>query len=167
MDHRQPASETVYSMGPLSDLVGVRLRRVDTLLTGAFATAMASLRSGGIASLGLIVGNPGISQNEIAKQTGTDKSIIVSIIDQLEELGWAVRTPSATDKRRHALYPTKLGQAELDRIGADINAKEQALLADVSPEDLQDLFAILDRMHASCQRVLKTLHSVTPPRHLE
>lgn len=150
MHHRQPVPLRNPSIGPLSRLISVRMRSVDVLLTRGFAQAETRLRPGMISSLGLIVGNPGISQAGLAERTGTDKSIIVAIVNTLEERGWANRTPSDTDRRRYKLYATPAGVAELERIVEQVAESEARMLANMAPEELDFLSYLLAKMHASC-----------------
>lgn len=151
--HTQPIlTNGAMHLGPLSELLSVRLRGVDIFLTRGFslATAKWNVRSGLISCLGLIVGNPGISQTELAQPTGTDKSVIVSIVDTLEERGWAKRIRSETDRRRHALYATPDGEKTLSEMVADIRNVEATLMAQIPKEQLDQLSEILCRMHESC-----------------
>ncbi|HEX7874312.1 MAG TPA: MarR family transcriptional regulator [Sphingobium sp.] len=143
-------------IGPLADLVSVQLRRVDVLLTrGFFAVAKAmNVRSSLIACLGLIAANPGISQQEIALQIGSDKSIITSLVADLEERGWAERKRAARDNRRYELKATLEGEAMLAEFARHIRDIETTMLADIAPEELQTLAALLQRMHQSCMTAL-------------
>ena len=138
----------------MTDLLTVRLRRVDIFLTRGFANA-TDLPSGVISSLGLIIGNPGISQNELAQTLGVDKSIIVTLMHELERRGWARRTVSTKDRRRYELRATEQGEAELARLARDVKKFEDRLLALVPAEELNYMRDLLDRMHASCVQVIE------------
>ncbi|WP_334184649.1 MarR family winged helix-turn-helix transcriptional regulator [Novosphingobium sp.] len=144
-----------WSIGPLSDLISIRLRRVDILLTRAFHDAEPNMRSGVVSTLALIASNPGISQKEIAQISGTDKSNVVPLVNALEEKGWAERRRSEDDGRRYCLYATAAGEAEINRIADCIHASERLMLAGVSEKDIEDLEAILNRMHDACLDVLQ------------
>ena len=141
------------SLGPLSELLAVQLRRVDIMLTRGFARE-TDLPAGVISCLGLIVGNPGISQNELARVLGVDKSIIVALMHELERLGWARRMRSETDRRFHALQATSEGKAELERLAGRVKQFEDQLLSDIPPSELDHLRDLLDRMYASCVKNL-------------
>ncbi|MCE7796688.1 MarR family winged helix-turn-helix transcriptional regulator [Sphingobium sufflavum] len=144
-------------IGVLDGLASVQLRRVDTLLLRGFAHVSKAmhLRPGMISCLGLIVAHPGISQKDIAARTGRDKSIIVSLIDSLEERGWATRTRSKVDHRRYELRPTAEGERRLEELARDIRELEGGMLAGVTPQDLEQLFHLLQKMHHSCVSFLK------------
>jgi DNA-binding MarR family transcriptional regulator len=150
--------EQTVEVGPLAELMTVRLRRVDVLLSRSIAAASKgrNLKSGMAATLALIVANPGISQNEISQATGIDKSAIAGIMNRFEELGWLVRRRSQSDKRRQELYATAAGEAELEQVVAIAKTVEAELLAKVSAEDLTALGALLDRLHDACTAALQS-----------
>jgi DNA-binding MarR family transcriptional regulator len=145
------------SLGPLDQLISVRLSRVQIRLRRGFAAATAgnSLRRGTISSLGLIAANPGISQKELTEHTVIDKSGMVAIVDSLEKLGWAVRKPSKSDRRRHALFVTPQGLAQLEILAAAVRKVEAEMLAKISPEELEYLRGLLDRMYLSCMSYVR------------
>ncbi len=170
LEHRQPiGAEEPKSLGPLSDLVSTQLRRVDILLTRGFAIAetKTNLRSGAMSCLGLIVGNPGISQNELARLTGTDKSNIVPLANTLEERGWAKRTPDPRDRRKYALFATPEGIEALDRLAGQIKAVEDDLLSAISAEELALLCNLLERMHKSCVDAIYRARNGSKPENPE
>lgn len=139
-------------LGIVGELFTVRLQRAGYLLTGATSKAWAdhSLRPGTIGVLSLIASHPGISQNEIAKSTTFDKSAVSAIVDNLEDLGWAVRRPSVRDRRSNALHVTEVGRFKLQEIFDRIQDIERRMLAKVTPEVLKSLGELLDMVHASC-----------------
>lgn len=136
------------NLGRLGDFVGFRMRRVQEQLSRDFrqATSDMGLRSGLFSSLAIISANPGISQNELAGAVGLDKSAAVSIIDDMEALGWAQRERSQADRRRHALYVTPQGQASLDQLFETLEQTENAVHVQLSPAELALLGELLDRM---------------------
>ena len=142
------------NLGRLGDFVGFRLRRVQNQLSRDFAAATAdrNLRSGLFSSLALVAANPGISQNELSKETALDKSVIVTIVDDLERRGWATRERSRTDRRRHALFITKAGQACLDELFEILEHTEDNVLHQLSPAEFHMLHELLDRMYSACVR---------------
>ena len=131
-------------------MITVRLRRVDRQLAVAFDEAEGGALPGSLAALALISANPGISQNEITLATGIHKSSVVALVDGLESAGHAVRLASPTDRRRHALYCTPKGEAELVDAAAIIMKRERDLLSDLSEDELKAVCELLDRMNSSC-----------------
>jgi DNA-binding MarR family transcriptional regulator len=140
------------NLGRLGDFVGFRLRRVQNQLSRDFAAATADLklRSGLFSSLCIVAANPGVSQSELSREVGLDKSVTVTIIDELEKLGWAERRRSPTDRRRHALYVTPAGEKQLDALFAILAQTEDAVLHQLSPAEMLVLSELLDRMYAAC-----------------
>jgi DNA-binding MarR family transcriptional regulator len=139
-------------LGRLGDFVGFRLRRVQNQLSRDFAAATAErgLRSGLFSSLALISANPGLSQAELSREIAMDKSVTVTLVDEMERRGWAERKRSPTDRRRHALYITAEGEEQLAEMFALVNATENAVLHQLSPAELLLLSELLDRMYAVC-----------------
>jgi DNA-binding MarR family transcriptional regulator len=142
------------NLGRLGDFVGFRLRRVQNQLSRDFAAATAdqSLRSGLFSSLGIIAANPGVSQSELSREVGLDKSVTVTIVDELEKYGWAERRRSPTDRRRHDLFATPAGEQHLDQLFGIIARTEDAVLHELSPAEMHVLSELLDRMYAACVR---------------
>ncbi|PSJ40928.1 MarR family winged helix-turn-helix transcriptional regulator [Allosphingosinicella deserti] len=139
------------NLGRLGEFVGFRLRRVQNQLSKDFASATADrgLRAGLFSSLSLIAANPGLSQNELSREIGLDKSVTVAIVDELERSGWAVRERSETDRRRHALHATAAGEAYLEELFGILEQTENAVLHQLSPAELLLLSELLDRMYAA------------------
>jgi DNA-binding MarR family transcriptional regulator len=148
------ASNDRLSLGRLGDFVGFRLRRVQNQLSRDFAAATAAqgLRSGLFSSLGIIAANPGVSQSELSREVGLDKSVTVTIVDELEKFGWAERQRSPHDRRRHALYITPEGEKHLDELFGIVAQTEDAVLHQLSPAEMHVLSELLDRMYAACMR---------------
>lgn len=112
-------------LGLLGDSIGPAIRLLRNLLASRIVAAFEpyGLRSGSFSTMALIAANPGCSQSDIARHIGTDKSIVVAIVDDLETKGLAERRRSTQDRRRNALFLTGKGHEvmmELDRIGRDI-----------------------------------------------
>ena len=140
------------SIGILDQYVGFRMRRVQNRLSRDFAMATAAqgLRSGIFSSLAIIEANPGISQIELSELVSLDKSVTVSIVDDMESAGWAVRERSKEDRRRHALYITDEGKAHLAELMGIMNQTESAVLHALSPAEMALLGELLDRMYLAC-----------------
>lgn len=140
------------ALGRLGDFVGFRLRRVQNQLSRDFAAATAEhgLRSGLFSSLALISANPGLSQSDLSREIGMDKSVTVTLVDEMERRGWAQRKRSTKDRRRHALTITAEGQRELDALFGVVEQTEDAVLHQLSRAELMLLSELLDRMYAAC-----------------
>jgi DNA-binding MarR family transcriptional regulator len=142
------------NLGRLSDFVGFRLRRVQNQLSRDFAAATSDLglRSGLFSCLALVSSNPGISQSELSKEIALDKSVTVTLVDQLEKYGWAVRERSPNDRRRHALFITPRGEEQLNKLFGVLETTENAVLHQLSAGEMKLLSELLDRMYEACVR---------------
>ena len=148
----EPACEPgPVRLGRLGDFIGFRLRRIQNQLSRDFGAAIAGrgLRAGLFSSLAIIAANPGISQSQLSREIGLDKSVTVTIVDDLESLGWAVRQRSKHDRRRHALFNTAAGEENLAELFTTVEATENAVLHQLSPAELHLLSELLDRMYAA------------------
>lgn len=142
------------SLGALGDFVGFRLRRIQNQLSRDFAAATADhdLRSGLFTALAIISANPGLSQIELAREIGLDKSITVLIVDDLEKRGLAERRRSPTDRRRHALYINEAGESLLSELFGVLREVEEQVLMCLSAAELKTLGSLLDRIYRKCFR---------------
>jgi DNA-binding MarR family transcriptional regulator len=129
------------AFGLLGESIGPQIRLLRNLLASRIVAAFEpyGLRSGSFSTMALIAANPGCSQSEIARHIGTDKSIVVAIVDDLEKRGLAERHRSTKDRRRNALVLTKAGHAllhELNGIGTRVEEPIRAALDDEEVEQL-------------------------------
>lgn len=66
--------------------------------------------------LGVVVDNPGLSQKEIVKVVGADKSIVSRNLKRLEKKGLVSRSPNNSYSHGHFCETTELGRAMYDEI---------------------------------------------------
>ncbi|GIL41593.1 MarR family winged helix-turn-helix transcriptional regulator [Roseiterribacter gracilis] len=133
----------------LPDLLGFNIRRVQIELWRDFVHKLddEQFRSGEFSALALIVANPGISQTELARALAIDKAHTVALLDDLEKNGWAARTRSVEDRRRHTLAATPAGRKALVRLRKSMIEHEQKFCALYSPKELQTLLSLLQRLY--------------------
>lgn len=139
-----PHSAEVVDLGMLDESIGPAVRLLRNLLSSRIVAAFEpfGLRSGTFSTMALIAANPGCSQSEIARHIGTDKSIVVAIVDDLERKGLAARRRSTEDRRRNALTLTDEGSrvmAELGRLGREVESPIRAALSQREVEQLIQL----------------------------
>jgi DNA-binding MarR family transcriptional regulator len=147
----QPTTEP-GELGALQDLLGFRLRRIQNHLARAFTDQVVSrgIRPGTFSALALIAANPGISQTDLARDLGSDKASVVSIIDELEGGGWAVRARSTVDRRRHSLSVTPAGVQMLEELAAIARQAEAPMRGVLSAAEFKTLSTLLDRIYNHC-----------------
>lgn len=139
------------SLGRLGVVLGFRLRRVQNQLSRDFQvrTKAWDLRSGMFSSLEIIATNPGISQTALAREIGMDKSVVVSLIDELGRRGWTVRERSPTDRRFYQLSITPEGAAVLEDLIVATAEAEMPGRAALSAAEFEMLSKSLDKIYAA------------------
>ena len=147
-----PARPGSLPLGILDQSIGFRLRRIQNQMARAYVDQVGprGVKTGVMTALSIIGANPGISQTELAREAGFDKASIVSLVDELERLGWAQRVRLPSDRRRHALSLTPAGsQAAIDLV--DIATGIEAQFMDhLSAQDRAQLISTLDSILARC-----------------
>lgn len=89
---------------------------------------------------------PGITQTELSRALGMERSNLVALIDGLEGAGLLTRDPVPTNRRAHALRVTKAGLARLDQAQAAVEAHEAAIFGRLAEGEEAALRGILDRI---------------------
>ncbi|BAK65401.1 MarR family transcriptional regulator [Sphingobium sp. SYK-6] len=133
--------------GMLGESIGPTIRLLRNMLTTRIVAAFEpfGLRSGTFSTMALIAANPGCSQTEIAREIGTDKSIVVAIVDDLEKRGLAERQRSTQDRRRNALRLTGAGEAVMADLAALGRQIEQPIRAALSEAEVTQLITLSRR----------------------
>lgn len=85
------------------------LHRAEQLAAERFAHLVGdSITLRQFAVLAAIAEQPGLSQSDLVRATGVDRSTLADMMAKMEKRGWVVRTLSPSDKRA---YSVLLGQA--------------------------------------------------------
>ena len=66
--------------------------------------------------LGLLIERGPITQVDLASTMATAPSILVTLLNPLEERGWINRTRDPNDRRRHLVEITKAGASQFNGI---------------------------------------------------
>lgn len=137
--------------GLLSGAMGTTVRLLRNELTTRIVAAYEpfALRSGALSTMVLIDANPGCSQSEIARELAMDDSAMVAIIDELEKRGLAVRSRSATDRRRNTLSLTPDGKAFMMSMLEQGLGVEKPIREALSPEEMTTLLHLLRRAYTA------------------
>jgi DNA-binding MarR family transcriptional regulator len=135
--------------------------------TGRFAERIAGLdltpAQAGL--LRMLARAPGRSQREHADGLGMPPSRFVPFADELEERGLIERRKNPKDRRLYALHLTDQGTALLSELGKVAAAHEQQICQALSPQDHQQLIALLRRI-AEQQQLRPGIHPNYPPTRL-
>jgi DNA-binding MarR family transcriptional regulator len=137
---------------------GFLISRVGMVAQKQFAERMESLgltpRMWG--ALNVLDAEGAITQHALGKCVGIDPSSMVATIDELERQGLVERRRHPSDRRAHALHLTPLGKRTLAR-GRELAKQAQSdLLAPLSPEEREQLHALLLRLALHSSVVTET-----------
>lgn len=147
---RDPEPGSV-SLGAMGGLLGFRMRRVHFHMTRSFTEQLGdmAMRPGGFSALALIAANPGLSQRALATELGQDKATVVALLDELETRGWAERRRAPSDRRRHQLMITEVGETALAKMVKIASANERKVI-DLDAEEAKTLMQLLDKVYHAC-----------------
>ena len=135
--------------GDLLGLVGYNMKRAYMRIHADFTVALEEigLRQRTFSVLSLVVQNAGISQSDVARTLGIERSGTVVIVDELEDRGLISRDKVPGDRRAYALTPSDEGRALYARAMERIAAHEASLLAGFSADERRTLLEFLTRIH--------------------
>lgn len=106
-------------------------------------------------ALEVIAANPDISQTNLSREVGLDKSVMVAMVDDLEARGWVKRTRSTNDRRRYKLAITPEGRDTLDALFAELETTEELGLAALTEEERTVVNDALDKVYRAYVRPQK------------
>lgn len=131
-------------LGVLGESVGPAIRQLRNQLIVRIVQAFErfGLRSGSFSTMALIAANPGCAQSDISRETGLDKSVVVALVDELEQRGLAQRMRSQDDRRRNVLTLTDAGRAILAEMTAVVQAVEKPIRAAMSEEEMETMIRL-------------------------
>ncbi|NBM18635.1 MarR family winged helix-turn-helix transcriptional regulator [Streptomyces sp. GC420] len=135
-------------MGALKADTGYLLYRLGLRSRRMFNAALEEfgLRLRHYALLRYLATVEGAVQRELSDQLGYDPSAIVSLVDDLQELGLAERRPAPGDRRRRVIVLTESGRAALQDTGRASRRVTDDLLGPLKPEDREALHTLLLRV---------------------
>ena len=105
--------------------------------------------------LHLVQRHPGITQNEVSRITDIDKATAAKGLAKLEQRGYLRRIPDRDDRRIRRLYLSEEGEAVMPQIEATLRRVTEVCSTDLSSEELEELFGLLDKVEASLGRYIE------------
>jgi MarR family transcriptional regulator, transcriptional regulator for hemolysin len=132
---------------PVTEFAGqlfFRLWRVTHTRT-ADALGTIGLTPALFALLNVIAAREGAIQQALGSALGIDRSTMVSLIDQLEDAGLALRRPSPTDRRAREIAITAKGRRSLQRARELIARVEDEVLTGLTAGERDELLTLLRR----------------------
>jgi DNA-binding MarR family transcriptional regulator len=98
--------------------------------------------------LGLLFDHGPLGQSELGSALGTDPSILVTLLNPLEERGWLRRERDPADRRRHLVTLTADGRRGFEQADAAQREAESALLTGLDDDGRAQLRALLTAVQA-------------------
>jgi DNA-binding MarR family transcriptional regulator len=89
------------------------------------------------------------TQLEIARLVCIDKTTLTALLDRLEDAGFIIRVTDKHDRRARIPQTTDAGRRVFDAVTKNHDAVQQSLLADVSPDQAEQFYALLTRCAAA------------------
>lgn len=139
------------SAGNLSQSPGFLLSRVGTAIQSAFKEILAhrQMRPLHFLVLTALSSEDGVSQQELCRALTIDSGNMVQLIDRLEELELAQRSPDPNDRRRHVVTITAAGRKALAGIGAQVAEMEQEFFSPLAEGERTRLVKTLGKLYAN------------------
>jgi DNA-binding MarR family transcriptional regulator len=137
------------SLGVLTDVVGFNLRMAQDASFRVFArhTGEEHLKPGRFAALMVIHNNPGLTQMDLGRAIGRDKSSVTPLIQELQRHGLVERRPSKTDRRSITLKLTRAGEKATRTLLGHAMEHDRKLDAIVGPRKAE-FIALLKKIAA-------------------
>lgn len=86
------------------------------------------------------------SQKDLAERLGINRTVMVRLIDRLEELGHVSRTRNPANRRSYVLSLTDAGRAALEEMREAMARRNTQIAATLTPAEQQRLTALLGRL---------------------
>lgn len=134
--------------GDLDDFVGYNLKRAYVTVSSDFRRALGEdgFAPRVFSALSLIVQFPTMTQSELARKLGIERSGLVAIIDELEAKGFVARQAVPGDRRVQALVPTPDGKTAYFHAREVVRTHEAELLSHLSPDETETLIGLLKKI---------------------
>ena len=133
----------------LMNRTGFLLARSHLRLRALFERALepAGIQARHFGALAICAHTPG-SQQALARELGVSGTIVVELVDALEQRGLAERRPNPLDRRSYIIAPTREGEAVLEHARTALAAIEAQIASAMGRAALDELAILLKRMLA-------------------
>ncbi|MBP7064189.1 MarR family transcriptional regulator [Ferrovibrio sp.] len=95
-----------------------------------------------------VLQNPGLSQVDLVRHTGIDRSTVAEMVARLIKRGLLDRNRTVADRRTNALGVTEAGEAVLQRALPMVLKAQERTLAPLNDDDREELMRLLRLLSA-------------------
>lgn len=141
-------------LGLLDNFLGYYLRLAYEEAFQDFSAELGpdSLKPGSFALMSFIVENPGITQTELGRAAGRDKSSVTTALRALEDDGLIERQRLDDDRRSYASRATQKGEETYRRMVAKARTHSRRLEEILGPERVPLMIGMLKEVIVSLRR---------------
>lgn len=86
-----------------------------------------------------IYNDPGLSQDDVARELGMDKSSIAKLIAKLMEGSFVTRETNPQDRREYKLYLDKRGEKATTELVSYLNEFQERFISTIRPDVLEEI----------------------------
>lgn len=143
---RSGENEPMHS--PLQNRTGYLLHKAGLLLVKEVEKSLVGLNIRGrhFHLLTALEGGTRYTQQNLSELLNLDPTVIVALVDDLEDLGYTERQRDKADRRRNVLILTDKGREVLIEAKAIVDKTEKDFLGDLSAAETKDLNRMLIRV---------------------
>jgi DNA-binding MarR family transcriptional regulator len=94
-------------------------------------------------TLNFVRDHDGIPQQQLGELMGVDANMLVLLLNQAEDAGFARRVRDPKDRRRHIVQLTDEGRVALERAEEGVREVEGEILSALEPEEREQLRTLL------------------------
>ncbi|MEE6257406.1 MarR family winged helix-turn-helix transcriptional regulator [Plantactinospora sonchi] len=136
---------------PETERLGLLLARHGAIANSRLRQALSSIALSprhGI-TLTHLAGTGSMTQQRLLDVLRVDPSVLVTLLNELENEGLVQRRRDPADRRRHIVEITPAGSAVLKQVETAVDHVERDLFADLDAEQLGQLHSLLNRVRTS------------------
>jgi DNA-binding MarR family transcriptional regulator len=100
------------------------------------------------------------SQHELAERLGINRTIMVGLVDHLEDAGYVTRRRNPANRRSYVLSITDEGRSARDTMREAVAARDARITAALSPAERRRLDDLLSRLLPEPEPIRSTAHLV-------
>ncbi len=145
---RQKATRQTVSDQVLREFTGYSIRRTASIIHADINRSLKhlGLRMISFSVLTMVSRNPSIRQANLAEALAMERPNLVSIVSELQKVGWITRIPDPHDRRAYGLKITAIGRNVLAKATAAASAHEAKVTKDLDQDERKILVRALKKI---------------------